>query len=394
VTLLVVAAIVALAWILSIGLSRLRIPDVVGFLGLGLLLGAFGHAGARVSLASGGAATLVALAASILLYEGGRGLDLEELWPVWRGLCLLVTLGVMVTAGLAAVAARAAFAWDWQTAALLGAVIACTDPAAVIPLMRQIGVAKRISNVAQAESALNDATGAILTGVTIQVIRGGSLSVPVALGAFAVMGIGGAVIGAAIAAMTAFVAHGQRFRELDLGAHNQQLIELITVVLAYGVASYAGSSGYMAAFAAGAVHSRTVSRAAYSTEPFFSTASFLSRLGVFVVLGAVCNPKAAVVPVFATLVFVAAFMLVIRPVAVFGTLLPDRKPKWHLRELLMLSWVRETGVIPAALAANVAALGLPHADGIAAKTAAVILATVVVQSLTTGAVARRLRLAI
>jgi NhaP-type Na+/H+ or K+/H+ antiporter len=56
----------------------------------------------------------------------------------------------------------------------------------------------------------------------------------------------------------------------------------------------------------------------------------------------------------------------------------------------MLSWVRETGVISAALAANVAALAIPGAESIVAKTTAVIVATVVVQGLTTGRLARSL----
>lgn len=390
--LLVVGALLALAWITSIVLARFRIPDILGFLALGMVLGSFGLGIVHVSLTGNGIGTIIALAASVLLYEGGRGLDIVHLRPAWRGLMLLVTSGVMVTAGLAAVAARLAFHWDWQTAILLGAVIAATDPAAVIPIMRQALIADRISNIAQAESALNDATGAMLTLVTIGIIRQGTLNAPAALSAFTFMGLGGIAIGIAIAALAAWIAHGERFRELDLGAHNQQVIELITVLLTYGVATYLGSSGYMAAFTAGLVHSRTITRAAYSTKPFFSTISFLSRAAIFVILGATFNPHDAAFPLLATLLFIVVFMCIIRPIAVFSSLLPDRKAKWTLRELLMLSWVRETGVIPAALAANIAVLALPNAESIVAKTAAVIFVTVVVQGLTTGSLARRLHL--
>ncbi len=392
-SLLVLASLLTLAWILSVVLARLRVPDILGFLALGVLFGPLGLRELNVSPASSGVATGVAVAASFLLYEGARGLDIDQLRSAWRGLILLVTGGVLVTAALSAGAAHAAFGWDWQTAILLGVVIACTDPAAVIPVMRQVGVAARVSNVAQAESALNDATGAILTTVTIAVIREGTFSLPASLWAFFYMGLGGIAIGVAIAAVTGWIAHGQRLRGLDLGAHNQQVLEFITVLFTYGVATHLGCSGYIAAFAAGLVHSRTAMKAPYDTEPFFSTTSFLARLGVFVILGATVDPRAAAVPFAATSLFVAAFMLVVRPIAVFGSLLPDRRPKWTLRELLMLSWVRETGVIPAALAANVAALALPNAGAIVDKTAAVIVVTVIVQGLTTGPLARRLRLA-
>lgn len=391
--LLALGGLLALAWTLSIALSRYRIPDILGFLGLGMIFGSFGLGVIQVSLTTGGAGKIIALAASILLYEAGRGVDLHIMRPAWRGLFLLVSIGVIVTAGLAGVAARLSFGWDWQTAILFGAVIAATDPAAVIPIMRQAGIADRVSHIAQAESALNDATGAILTFVIIEIIQSGRMDPAHAVSAFLYMGVGGIATGVAIAASTAWIAHGRGFGVFDLGAHNQQVIEFVTVLLAYGVATHIGSSGYMAAFAAGLVHGRTVTRAAYSTQPFFSTMSLLSRVVVFVLLGAILNPRVAAIPLLATLAFSAAFMLVIRPITVFSSLLPDRRPKWTVRELLMLSWVRETGVIPAALAANIAALALPNADSIVAKTAAVIFVTVVVQGLTTRSIARRLHLA-
>lgn len=390
--LLVLASILTLAWIVSVTLARIRVPDILGFLALGVIFGPVGFGAIKVSLSQDGIGAGIAVAASVLLYEGGRGLDIDQLRPAWRGLMVLITAGVLVTAGLSAAAAHVAFNWDWQTAILLGVVISCTDPAAVIPVMRQAGISQRVSNFAQAESALNDATAAILTLVTIEIIRNGNVSAPAALWSLLYMGVGGIVIGVIIGAATARIAHGERFRKLDLGAHNQQVVELITVVITYGVATYLGSSGYMAAFAAGLVHSRTVLKAPYSTEPFFSTASFLARLAVFVVLGATFDPRAAAAPVVATAAFIAIFMLVVRPIAVLTSLLPDRKARWSKPELLMLSWVRETGVIPAALAANIAALALPNADSIVAKTTAVIVVTVIVQGLTTGPFARRLRL--
>ena len=391
VTLLIAAVVITLAWVLSVVLSRFHIPDIIGFLVLGFAFGTFGLGIFHLSFALTGVGTIIALAASVILYECGRGLDLSRLRESWRSLMLLVTIGVCITAGLSAIAAHLAFAWDWQTAVLLGVILAATDPAAVIPVMRQSGVPERISQVAQAESALNDATGAMLTVVTIRILQSAAPTIQDTLATFAIMGLGGIAIGVVIAGVTAWVAHGERFGDVDLGAHNQQVVELITVLLAYGLATYVGSSGYMAAFAAGLVHSRTVTRAGYSTKPFFSTISFLSRLAVFVMLGATFDPVKLASPLFATLAFVAAFMIIVRPIAVLSSIWADRAPKWNWREIVMLSWVRETGIIPAALAANVAALAIPNAEVIVAKTTAVILLTIVVQGSTTSILARRLR---
>ena len=72
---------------------------------------------------------------------------------------------------------------------------------------------------------------------------------------------------------------------------------------------------------------------------------------------------------------------------------PVGKGIGELRGMLMRWWLWEPGVIPAALAAGIAALAIATSEGIVAKTAAVIVTTIAVQGLTTGFIARRLGLA-
>jgi potassium/hydrogen antiporter len=312
--------------------ARLKFPDVLGFLVVGFVVGEAGLHLIHISLASQASGIIIALAASVILYECGHDLDREHLGSAWRGLALLVTAGVLITAGLVAFASHLAFGWDWATATLFGTIIAATDPAAVIPVMRQSGISKRISNLAQAESALNDIVGAILTIVALAIVQGGRMSGPDTMTTVAV-----------------------------------------TVL-------------YLAAFVAGLAHRGEV-------QPVFSALTFLARLIVFVMLGASLSPASAAFPILATGAFIVAFMFVIRPIAVFATLWADRTHRWNVRELLMLSWVRETGVMSAALAANVSALAITSAEPIVAKTTAVIVATVIIQGFTTGPIARLLGVA-
>jgi cell volume regulation protein A len=68
--------------------------------------------------------------------------------------------------------------------------------------------------------------------------------------------------------------------------------------------------------------------------------------------------------------------------------------KWTLKELLFMCWVRETGVIPAALVALIAGMDIPHYRAIASVTFMAILITIVVQAGTTGIVARKLGVAL
>ncbi|UUZ84064.1 hypothetical protein LJK88_10060 [Paenibacillus sp. P26] len=55
-------------------------------------------------------------------------------------------------------------------------------------------------------------------------------------------------------------------------------------------------------------------------------------------------------------------------------------------------WVRETGVIPAALSGMVAGLGIAHADIIASVTFLAVLLTILLQAGTTALAARKLGL--
>ena len=70
----------------------------------------------------------------------------------------------------------------------------------------------------------------------------------------------------------------------------------------------------------------------------------------------------------------------------------DRMPSFHSREMLFTSWVRETGVVPAALASLLLAEHAPGADKVAALIFLAVLVTILLQGPTTAAWARRMGL--
>lgn len=121
-------------------------------------------------------------------------------------------------------------------------------------------------------------------------------------------------------------------------------------------------------------------------------ATVILRMLIFVLLGSQVDfrllgdyfwPSAAVV---LALVFVA------RPLAVLASALPDVKARWSRRELLFMFWVRETGVIPAALSGMIAAQGVSGAGQLSAVVFMAIVFTIVVQAGTTAWWVRKLGL--
>ena len=146
-------------------------------LAAGVLLGPSLTDAIDVPLDSMGAQLLLTLGVSFILFHGGLQLSIDVLSRVAIGLGLLAVPGVVITALVAGSVAALAFDMPFSMGLLIGAVLAPTDPAILIPLFDRIGMRQKIEQTAIAESALNDATGAVLALVFAGVVLTGDISV-------------------------------------------------------------------------------------------------------------------------------------------------------------------------------------------------------------------------
>ena len=124
--------------------TRLNIPILIGFLGLGMLLGSDGPGGIAFSDAHL-ARVVGVLCLAAILFEGGLTTDRRHVREVALPALSLGTLGVLVTAGVCALAARSIFGLSTSSALLLGAVVGSTDAAAVFTTLRRVGLPDRLS---------------------------------------------------------------------------------------------------------------------------------------------------------------------------------------------------------------------------------------------------------
>jgi potassium/hydrogen antiporter len=127
-------------------------------------------------------------------------------------------------------------------------------------------------------------------------------------------------------------------------------------------------------------------------EGFASQVAEISVLLVFVTLGINMPFEALNEYLIGGLVVMAVFIFVARPLTVLACLLPDRRGRWTRNELIFLSWCRETGVIPAALAALLLAQDVPGAEIAVLMVALAVCVTLLLQATTAGPLARRLGL--
>ena len=376
---------------------KTRVPDVAVFLLVGIGLGPGALGVVQVGAGSVANQLLLLFGASYILFDGGASLRLRVLKEVWITITALATVGVLVTAAITAVAAQQLLGVPFITALLLGAAIASTDPATLVPIFRQVRIRERVAQTVMSESAFNDATGAIMTFAVLGVAMGTGEFSPgaslVDLARQSAIGIGaGAVLGYLA---SVFIAH----QRVGLLAEHAPVVSLMAVIASFLAADRMEASGFMAVFVFGiVVGNRDVLGFTMSAneerrlEEFVSTTALLMRMFIFVLLGSQVDFALMQRHLVPGIGVVLALVLIARPAAVFVCALPDRRAKWTLSEMLFMCWTRETGVIPAALAGLLLGMHAPGAEIIASVTFIAVLVTILVQAPTTRALARSLGL--
>src|SRR5215213_6678169 len=109
--------------------DKVRVPSLLLFLGLGILAGSEGIGGIDFSNAEL-ARTLGTIALVLILFEGGLTAGWGEIRPVLGTAASLATIGTILTAVVAGLAAHWIFGLTVLEGMLVGAAIAATDSAA------------------------------------------------------------------------------------------------------------------------------------------------------------------------------------------------------------------------------------------------------------------------
>jgi cell volume regulation protein A len=394
--LLAFGIILAAAVLAGLAAQKLRVPDVVVFLLTGILLGPEALGLIQIKAESSVNQVVLIFGSCYILFDGGASLRFAVLKKVWISITVLATVGVLVTAFITAAAAYYVLHVPWLVALLLGAAIASTDPATLVPIFRQIRINDRVAQTVMSESAFNDATGAILTFAVLGLATG-SAFVPGAAAAELAKQAGlGFVVGGVLGYAAALLIAHEKYSFLMEYA---PVVTLMAVVGAYLGADGMEASGFMAVFVFGIVLGnkdafgfRMSDTEARRLDEYVATTAFVMRSFIFILLGAQVDFALMNRYLVGGVMVVAVFMLVARPITVFVCAAPDRRARWSLRELVFMCWTRETGVIPAALAGLLVGLNAPGAQMIASVTFIAILMTILIQATTTRWLAQKLDL--
>jgi cell volume regulation protein A len=389
--------ILAIGTITGLVAQKIKIPDVAVFLIVGMLIGPAALGLIDIKADSALNQTILLFGASYILFDGGASLRLEVLKRVWITIVVLATVGVLITAAITSIAAYLILGVPWIVALLLGAAIASTDPATLVPIFRQVHIRDRVAQTVMSESALNDATGAIVTFGVLAVAMGtGEMSLTASVLDLLKQSLIGIVAGAALGYLAALLIAHERWSFLMEYA---PVVTLMAVIGAYFAADGLQASGFMSVFVFGVVLGNkdafgfNMSEAeAQKLDQYVATTAFIMRLFIFILLGTQVDFGLMNKYLLGGVGVIAIFMLVARPLTVFACALPDRRSRWSLNELLFMCWTRETGVIPAALAGLLLGMKAPGAQVIASVTFIAVLMTILIQAPTTRWLGSRLGL--
>jgi CPA1 family monovalent cation:H+ antiporter len=298
-----------------------------------------------------------------LLFEMALKLDVRRLMDEIVPVLLMAIVAVIVTALVVGAALWQITGAGLLAALLLGAVIATTDPAAVVGIFRDIGAPRRLTLLVQGESLFNDAAAIALASLIAGLITGsGEGSLVHTVADFLLEFLGGALFGyliARVASMMLPALRGFKYAEMTF-----------TVALAYLSfilgSQYLHVSGVVACVVAGLTlgtngRTRVTPTSWESLVETWEQLGFWSNSLIFV-LAAMLVPQllAGLAPIdFLRLAVLVAAALLARAIVVYGLLPPlaamGLTGKVSSAYRAVIVWGGLRGAVSLALALGVAA---------------------------------------
>ncbi|MEA2785836.1 MAG: monovalent cation:H+ antiporter, family [Candidatus Eremiobacteraeota bacterium] len=350
------------AVLIAILAERVRVPAAVAL----VAIGAFFQIAPPFAFGD----TLLFVFLPPLIFEAAWNLDLASLRRMaWR-IALLAVPGTLATAAIVAGGVMLVGALPPAPAMLFGAIVAATDPVAVVAAFRRVRVPADLRTLVEGESLSNDGVALILFAFTAAVAGGQATSI----GGDALLGVlevlGGVAIGGVAGLLCAGVLRATDATEYEV------TVTIVLAYVAYLAATALHCSGIFAT-AAGAIALRAAVRRlpgalndASDVDRVWAALAFMANAVVFLATGLVIRPDRIVHEPVLVLAAVVAVTLARAALALVAT------RKRNDRITVFLAGMR--GALPLALA-----LSLPETLAYRAQiidaTFAVVLVTIVVQ---------------
>ncbi|HWC27077.1 MAG TPA: potassium/proton antiporter [Solirubrobacteraceae bacterium] len=339
---LVAGLLLALGLSASLLAGRLRIPGLVLFLGVGMLLGSdvLGLiAFADYELAR----TIGVMALALILFEGGLAAGLPEIRPVLGSSVSLATLGTLATAVVTGLSAAWLLDLSLLQGMLVGAIVSATDGAAIFALLRGSTLKRRLARTLEGEAGMNDPVAVLLVLGFIDWIERPGFGIVDMAGLFVQqLGIG-ALTGIAVGWLAV-----QAFRRARLATGGlYPVASLAVVAIAFGLADVLHGSGFLAAYLSGLAMGSANLPARQTVHAFHDGLAWVAQLAMFLTLGLLVFPTQLAEIAWEGTLIALVLVFVARP---FAVALATALAPLGVADRLVLGWAGLRGAVPVVLA--------------------------------------------
>ncbi|EXU76474.1 cation:proton antiporter [Erwinia mallotivora] len=372
-----------LAWLL-------RLPAILPLLVFGIVLGPVGHILQPDALFGSLLFPLVSLSVAIILFEGALTLRFKEIRGLGKVVRNLVSIGMLITFLIIGLACRILLDFPAELAALVGAVTVVTGPTVIAPLMRVVRPKKAINQVLRWEGIVIDPVGAIFTLLVFEfiVLQQKAESLTHLLWTLSLTTATGLIAGALFGWLM-----GLALKRVWLPGYLRNFAVLAVMLTAFGLSNaLADESGLLTVTVMGIWLANMRGVDLSEIIAFKEELSALLISALFIILAARLDLNALVAMGWPLAGLLLVVQFVARPLCIAVSTF---RSSLHWRERLLLSWIAPRGIVAAAVsslfALTLEKTGYAGADRLVTVVFAVIIGTVVLQSLTSSVLARLLR---
>src|SRR3954467_2623647 len=300
-----------------------------------------------------------------ILAEAAYFTSWRDFWK-WKRAIFLLAFGLVTTTTVVVAGFCVAMipGMDWPTGFLLGAIASPPDAAAATSIMRSFRLPRRVVQILEGESLVNDAAALTVYRFAIAAIVSGTFSFPRAMLSF--LWIAGAGVAVGLACAYLFVKLYPHFKDPQV----EILSTFLVGYLAYVAAESMHSSGVLAVVASGLIFGWHAPQLFSATTRLragavWETTIFLLNATVFLAIGLQMPDATAALHTYrrGDLWFwgsaLALAVIIIRVIWVFpGTYLPrllsrrirEREPSPSWKAVSVVAWTGLRGVVSLAAA--------------------------------------------